>query len=240
MKSDDFLENCDANCDAFRKYALFLWLRNRTFYAMMETPRVNGKRRYKRLSLRTGNYYEAREKLKQMAMTIDKRIAKKFKSATIVNPYMTQKELNDLHDNLVQEYNEQYRSNHPIQLLNETDQHTTSKQVVITPHYTISEVIEKMLLKAQNQKEVTTRKKNRIARMLNGVGLSLSDDYSKFHTTDIITKIGKYIADNNSGKGDNKRQYIAHIRELATFGHNLAPDTYKMNIVNLLPDFQHW
>ena len=55
------MKNCDAMCDAHQISApLHLWLRNKTFYSRMELPRINGKRRYKRVSLHTSNYYEAR------------------------------------------------------------------------------------------------------------------------------------------------------------------------------------
>lgn len=43
-----------------------LWLRNNVFYYRVELPRINGKRRYKRISLHTGNFYEAREKINNM------------------------------------------------------------------------------------------------------------------------------------------------------------------------------
>ena len=61
-----FVPKCDANCDANRPYSSFLWLRNNIFYYSIEVARVNGKRRYKRISLRTDNYYKAREMMKQI------------------------------------------------------------------------------------------------------------------------------------------------------------------------------
>lgn len=55
------MKKCDAKCDAHQFSApIHLWLRNKTFYCRMELPRINGKRRYKRISLHTSNYYEAR------------------------------------------------------------------------------------------------------------------------------------------------------------------------------------
>lgn len=54
----------DAKCDSKFQY---LWLRNGIFYYRIELPRVEGKRRYKRISLHTGNFYEAREKIKNMS-----------------------------------------------------------------------------------------------------------------------------------------------------------------------------
>ena len=42
---------------------LHLMLRHNTFYVKWELDRVNGKRRFKRLSLETNNYYQARQML---------------------------------------------------------------------------------------------------------------------------------------------------------------------------------
>ena len=49
-----------------------LYLRGKIFYYMIELPRENGKRRYYIKSLHTDNYYEAREKVKDMANNVDK------------------------------------------------------------------------------------------------------------------------------------------------------------------------
>lgn len=59
-------KKCDASCDARYGADQHLWLRNNIFYYRVELPRQNGKRRYKRVSLRTSNFFEAREKIKQM------------------------------------------------------------------------------------------------------------------------------------------------------------------------------
>ena len=72
------VKNCVAKWDAHQFSApIRLWLRNRVFYSIMELPRVNGKRRYHRISLHTTNYYEAREKLRYMGITFDQKIAEK-------------------------------------------------------------------------------------------------------------------------------------------------------------------
>ena len=52
-------QKCDAKCDAIHN----IWLRNGIYYYRVELSRQNGKRRYFRQSLHTGNYYEAREKV---------------------------------------------------------------------------------------------------------------------------------------------------------------------------------
>lgn len=69
------------NCDAFSKKCearsakngilkvprgTSLFLRGGIFYFIIELPRVDGKRRYKRLSLKTDNYYVAREQIKEL------------------------------------------------------------------------------------------------------------------------------------------------------------------------------
>ena len=55
------VKNCVAKWDAHQcSTPIHLWLRNNIFYCRMELPRINGKRRYKRISLHTNNYYEAR------------------------------------------------------------------------------------------------------------------------------------------------------------------------------------
>lgn len=52
-----------ANCMANK---IYIQLRNKIFYYRVELPRVNNKRRYKIISLHTQDYYEAKERIKQM------------------------------------------------------------------------------------------------------------------------------------------------------------------------------
>ena len=63
-------KKCMAKCYASPDKNLYL--RGKIFYYMMELPRENGKRRYYIKSLHTDNYYEAREKVKDMANNVDK------------------------------------------------------------------------------------------------------------------------------------------------------------------------
>ena len=65
------MKKCAANCDARHGAdqninGYHLWLRNNIFYCRIELKRENNKRRYKRISLHTSNFYEAREILKNM------------------------------------------------------------------------------------------------------------------------------------------------------------------------------
>ena len=60
------VKKCDAKCDARSLApAPHLWLRNNVFYSRIELPRMDGKRRYKRISLHTSNYYEAKTLMDQ-------------------------------------------------------------------------------------------------------------------------------------------------------------------------------
>lgn len=56
-------EKCMANCMANK---IYIQLRNKIFYYRVELPRVNNKRRYKIISLHTQDYFEAKERIKQM------------------------------------------------------------------------------------------------------------------------------------------------------------------------------
>ena len=75
------MQKCDASVmhafGADQKFSIYhLWLRNNIFYYRVELPRENNKRRYKRISLHTGNFYEAREKIKVMNVNIKDILAK--------------------------------------------------------------------------------------------------------------------------------------------------------------------
>jgi hypothetical protein len=52
MKKCD--SNCDSNCDSFKAK---LWLRNKVLYYRVEINRENNNRRFKRVSLKTRNYF---------------------------------------------------------------------------------------------------------------------------------------------------------------------------------------
>ena len=57
------MKKCDSNCDSFKAK---LWLRNKVFYYRVEIERENNNRRFKRVSLKTRNYYNALEILKML------------------------------------------------------------------------------------------------------------------------------------------------------------------------------
>lgn len=109
---------------------------------------------------------------------------------------------------------------------------------VSAPFHTISEVLSTMLLKGNNCKAEQTRKKNTITKLLNAVELKPDDDYSKFHSMDVINAISQYIVGLPDIKGDLKRKYIRYIKELAVCGTTIEPDIYKANVILNLPKIE--
>lgn len=127
------VKNCDAKWDAHQFSApIRLWLRNRVFYSIMELPRVNGKRRYHRISLHTTNYYEAREKLHYMGITFDQKIADKIRLKLAAKPFWSQKELNKIRDEAIEEYNIEYAAANPeASLLKQSEKVASVPQIIL-------------------------------------------------------------------------------------------------------------
>lgn len=73
--------------------------------------------------------------------------------------------------------------------------------------YTIAKVLESMMLlkQATNRPVYQNRKKQTIVNLLTNAGLSLEDDYFKFHNVEMIEKISKGIINNPSLKNDVKK-----------------------------------
>ena len=104
-------------------------------------------------------------------------------------------------------------------------------------NYTIEYIVDSMLKKANNTKDVERKRYNRINNLLDGVGLKLTDDYSKFYTAEKIQTMCDNIKALNV-KGSVKRTYTREIKNIITHANNLDPDTYKTNLINLIPEFQ--
>ncbi len=89
LSASHTIQKWDANCEAESHVpAPFLWLRKNVFYCRIELPRVNGKRRYKRFSLHTSDYYEARalmDKQKQLAKDLQE-LHKFFNQLDFIEP----------------------------------------------------------------------------------------------------------------------------------------------------------
>lgn len=110
-----------------------------------------------------------------------------------------------------------------------------------TTSYTIAKVLESMMLlkQATNRPVYQNRKKQTIVNLLTNAGLSLEDDYLKFHNVEMIEKISKGIINNPSLKNDVKKMKVRYLKELATCGHNINPDLYKANIINNFPQIEN-
>lgn len=104
-----------------------------------------------------------------------------------------------------------------------------------TKNYTVREVLESMLKKANNQKAESDRKYHSIEKMLSGVGLSLDVDYMVFYNHDILTKISDNIMENQDVKGDIKIKYLRYIQDLIKQAHRLEPNVYMENLIDTLP-----
>lgn len=105
------------------------------------------------------------------------------------------------------------------------------------PNYTIGQVLDNMMLQksASNTKTYQNRKRQMIVNLLTNAGLSLDDDYSNYHNVAMIEKLSKNIINDTSIKNDSKKTRVNYLKELATCGHNINPDVYKANIINLFP-----
>lgn len=71
------LKKYESFCESFKNknhsgIPPHLYLNGRIFWCRFELPKVNRKRRFKRFSLRTDNYYEARQMILDMQKYIEK------------------------------------------------------------------------------------------------------------------------------------------------------------------------
>jgi site-specific recombinase len=273
-------EICMANCMA---KPIHLQLRNKTFYYRVELPRVNDKRRYKIISLHTQNYFEAKERIKQMVAleedfaqlqrlfnnlifeNVDntgnaglisrfpsRKLSKRNKVEDITQIYNLYNKLSEDVKNLTQEkqslLNEISSLKDVIKefigplntMMAELHKPAQTNSVPITTSYTISKVMESMLLlkQAKNSAIYQTRKKQALVKMIEDAGLSLDDDYAKFHDVAMIEALSKKIINDTSMMNDNKKMKIRYLKELATHGSNLNPDLYKVNILNNFPEIE--
>ena len=103
--------------------------------------------------------------------------------------------------------------------------------------HTIKEIMESMLKKAGNVKSVEKNKRTLIINMLQKVDLTIDDKYSKFYQPDIIQKMCDNITSMNV-TGSVKRNHAREIKNLIIHANYIDPDTYKTNLLNLIPEFK--
>lgn len=279
-------KKCQSKCQA----ADHLWLRNDIFYYMVELPQVNGKRRYYCKSLRTDNYYEAKERAKVMTANLKQAENTKAlfaKARFLLNQLVfespshpggiigVESEVSDKHlsaNNNPDVLKELLDLNGPLasilkSSLSAEDQQTLNSYFNILPKvkqifskvdpagfimasfsqerkapttkaYKISEILESMLKKANDQKAEAERKRNTIAKLLANVDIDLESDYTVFYIADVIQQIAENIKADPNTLGDTKRKHIRYIKDLITHANVLEPDMFKTNLVQLLPDIQ--
>lgn len=270
-----------ANCMANK---IYIQLRNKIFYYRVELPRVNNKRRYKIISLHTQDYYEAKERIKQM-LAVEEKVTQLqrlfnnliFEKAdnsdimTVVSPFDKKRlsKRNDVKDvselyslycsmaqdikNLTEEKQALIKKIESLEgvikefigplntMMAEFNKAKPVNPIQETTSYTIAKVLESMMLlkQATNRPVYQNRKKQTIVNLLTNAGLSLEDDYFKFHNVEMIEKISKGIINNPSLKNDVKKMKVRYLKELATCGHNINPDLYKANIINNFPQIEN-
>lgn len=267
------LKKCQANCKAYEH----LWLRNNIFYYMVELPRKNGKRRYFYKSLRTNNYYEAREKAKLMnEINVEKLVnriehllsqvnfvyAFKDNGQVLETPTISantdpgilqalldmRAEIELLRKIILTVFNVDERTLHAIDkydIILKAIQiqggisgiiNTSGNAATVSNGYTISEILESMLKKANNVIHEQNKKRNTISGMIEAVNLSLDDDYAKFYKPNIIQDICTNILNNDKIKGDTKRKHARYLKELIKHANILNPNAYSINLLNIIPN----
>ena len=263
---------------------IYIQLRNKIFYYRVELPRVNNKRRYKIISLHTKDYFEAKERIKQMVALEEQfvRLQRLFNNLifekadnsdimTVVSPFDKKRlsKRNDVKDvselyslycsmaqdikNLTEEKQALIKKIESLEgvikefigplntMMAEFNKAKPVNPIQETTSYTIAKVLESMMLlkQATNRPVYQNRKKQTIVNLLTNAGLSLEDDYFKFHNVEMIEKISKGIINNPSLKNDVKKMKVRYLKELATCGHNINPDLYKANIINNFPQIEN-
>jgi integrase len=255
------MKKCDAFCDSRGRN---LWLRNGKFYYIIELPRVDGKRRYLRMSLKTDNYYEAIEKMK-----IIKR------RTSIIDPMTGKPDFKFVHDRLKEFHDTvacpssqlktsieiarlgmeqteelkslsekyEYLKHIPFQELNAGQKKLLKKLDLVlgkvnaapAQERKISEMFDSMLLRSKGCGEEKKRKRSFMIKLLGEIGLTMDSDYSKFHNVEMIDVITKNIKSKTDVKGDVRRKYVQYVKELMTHASNRYPDDYKQNVIVNLP-----
>ncbi len=286
---------CNTRCNTDHN----ILLRNNIFYYRVELPRENGKRRFFCKSLKTYNYYEAREKAKIMAERLERMNTQKFMKAldllwsqvifepvyiplpngnyafaerriknttpdhviegladlgnyvdTVKCSELSHDDkakfsqflhyLPDIKDLLEKNFQAQLQTNQLLErqnvILSQQPINAVAPQPPVVKH-TVGEILTSMIKTANNGKPESDRKYLGIKRLLQDVGLSLESDYMDFYNQQIMHKIGDCIRNMLKITNGTRRKYIQYVQHLIKHAHILEPDTYKENLINILPKF---
>lgn len=99
----------------------------------------------------------------------------------------------------------------------------------ITPR-TISEVLEAWIFDGQNCKKEQGRKRAAIAKVIGEVGLTIKDDYSKFHNPDLIDQIYKNVVARADIQNTFKRKYMCYVKNFGDFARERYQEDYKTKV----------
>lgn len=301
------MKNCDAKCDAHQNLRpIHLWLRKNIFYCRMELPRMDGKRRYKRISLHTNNYYEARTLMNEQQELINNindlrklfsqlrlddsdfpykpspssqstgvycfrgiQIVQKVSSSNnkslLERVWTLFKKLEGKEKQLPQDVNEilvtiraseqvfkqgifvkvgsdaskgmvpQQTSQPILQSLIQSTKQIQPTVIENQPSLTIQQVFDDMLQRSGNVESSKSRKKNMIIAMLKGVGLSLKNDYAKFHDRNVINKIIQNVMNIENLKNGGKKTCLGYIKELVLHACAMEPDFFSQKVIAGMP-----
>ncbi len=290
-------KTCNTRCNTDHN----ILLRNNIFYYRVELPRENGKRRFLCKSLKTYNYYEAREKAKIMAEQLQNFEVHEFiKSIELlwnqlsfgyeypnfgkniygfmpntpirtILPDSRPEIINGLLEkadklNLIKNKSLSAHEKSVIKLLKENKEklielqednnklldknnrllemlishqaaNTVAQQPKVVKH-TVGEILTSMVKTANNEKAESDRKYPAIKKLIQDVGLGLDSDYMDFYKPEIMHKIGDSVRNMPNVKSGTQRKYIQYVIQLIKHAHILEPDTYKENLIQILPKFE--
>lgn len=314
-----------------------LYLNGRIFWCRFELPKVNGKRRFKRFSLRTDNYYEARQMILDMQKYIEKihqlsrlyhqlkieKIYTKDNNAVVTYDYVLSedndiellKQIKSLYDDCfrddldesIEAYKYKTKSQITATILSKATaeqlqdpeyikhikidhdkdgdrmwkkcmfdicdikktlkevgeiiiqiQNVLSPQAIVpslppsispvyspnsvqypmqitAPSLTIGKILTNIQNSCNNCAEELDRQTARIKELLGVVGLTLDDEYVRFHIDDNINKITQYVR-NLDIKNDSKRARIRYLKRIMEYACN-ENSAFGRNLLNLLPKF---
>lgn len=118
---------------------------------------------------------------------------------------------------------------------------TIEKQTAVDkflPKHSISELLEKMLFVGGNVEEYKRVKRSALKKMVQGVGLSMDDDYMQMNNRSVIDAIVANICARTEVQNNNKRYWLCYLKEFVLFAHKFNGDVYKDTILAGLPNIK--
>lgn len=105
------------------------------------------------------------------------------------------------------------------------------------PALIIRTILETIQQRDNNVSEGKKREQSIMTEILNVVGLTLDDDYSKLHTVENMNKITSYLQ-RLSIQDDSKKRRVTCLSKIVSYVCTMYPDFYKDNILMALPKLQ--